>query len=147
MPKFHRSTSPPPGALRDVRNQRLYGSPDEQIEAFAERARGCPDPDRATVYTRRRRTSRAKSEAPVYGRATDTTPAQHARNVAMLERNMAAIANAVRIARECGNEAQRAAMATRARELRAEWLKLTGGLERRVIEVDQGSAVNPMVAV
>jgi hypothetical protein len=53
----------------------------------------------------------------------------------------------VRAARERGDEAARLDLAKRAREARAHLLDLTGGVERRAIEVDQGSAVNPMVAV
>jgi hypothetical protein len=65
----------------------------------------------------------------------------------MAEHNFQALTLQVRAARERGDEAARLDLAKRAREARAHLLDLTGGVERRAIEVDQGSAVNPMVAV
>lgn len=147
MPKFHRSSAAPPGALIETRNPRLYGSRDEQIEAFAERSRGCPDPERAVIYTRRRRTRPSERTTRPAQAAVDCTPREHARKRELLEHNFAALSAQVQAARAAGDEERRAALAARARALRAELLKLTGGVERREVEVDQGSAVNPMVAV
>jgi hypothetical protein len=53
MAKRSRTYAPPPGALAPLRNTRLYGGRDEQVEGNALRSRGCPNPDRAAVYTAR----------------------------------------------------------------------------------------------
>lgn len=139
--KFFRESRMPPGTGMKIRNTRLYGSPDEQIEGYAERARGCPDPESAVIYRKRRR-ARPVQNAP---REVAQTPAAHKRHVEIAEHNMIVAQAAVQRARADGKPT--AELAAHARELRAKWLDITGGLERREVEVDQGSAVNPMVAV
>jgi hypothetical protein len=114
------------------------------------RAHGCPDPDRAIVRSRRPRKgaevrNTVRSPKPVSQRAL--VQAQTLR-VERAYQAMLDAQDAVKAARDCGDHETRAACAITARERRAEWLAVSpDGLERRTIEVDQGSAVNPMVAV
>lgn len=143
MPKFHRESMPPPGTGLKLRNTRLYGSHDEQIEGYAERARGCPDPERAIVRKRRRRSPVGDSP-----REVGMNPVSHARHVRRLHDRMIKAQAAVKAARESGDEQRRLSAAQYARECRADWLKISGEMpEGRVIDVSLGSEVNPMVAV
>jgi hypothetical protein len=111
------------------------------------RAHGTPDPGRAIVRTRRARDTYRPLRAPKAVRPADCSPREHAEHVRQAEHNMDVLRAAVQEARACGDELARAAYAERARQARAILLELTGGIERRVVEVDQGSAVNPMIAV
>lgn len=150
MPKFHRSDAAPPGVSLPVRNPRLYGSRDEQIEGAALRSRSCPNPDSAVVYRRRpnsfyRERAREREMAAVLRQ--DSTPAQHVEHLRIAQHNHEVLVAQARAARERGDEPERQRLVALARERRAELIALGGGTERRTIDVDQGSAVNPMVAV
>jgi len=135
MPRLHRESAPPPGAMLSTRNTRLYGTRDDQIAGAAEYARGCPSPDRAIVRTSTRSAMRA-ARTPVESLLADCTPPQHQRNEQVARHNMEVAQRAVRDARERGDEPARIAAAKRARELRAAWLKLTGGVERIQFDID-----------
>lgn len=121
--KLYRKSDAPTGALMEVRNVRLYGSQEEQVSGAALRSRGCPSPDRAYVPAKTR-------QALERERATQ----DHARR---LQRAQTAMLEAQRLVR--GSRAtnlapdDRARLADDARRKRAEYLRLTGGVERRTI--------------
>jgi hypothetical protein len=103
-----------------LRNPRLYGSRDEQIAGLALRSRGitgrpAPDPERP------RDCSAGPARGPRVDRAD--TPRAHARRVAKLEDRMREAQAAARAARGTDAHAERVQVA---RELRANWLRLTG---------------------
>lgn len=114
-------------------------------------ARGTPDPDRKIIRTRRRRksTPTSMSATPAQrAREIGSTPRSHKRHVERLYAEMLEAQAAVAAARASGDEPARLTAAEYARECRARWQEISGSEpERRVIDVDQGSAVNPMVAV
>lgn len=119
----------------DLRNVRLYGSHEEQVAGAALRSRGCPNPDRAAVYERRSRSELARaSEAEAHARSLQRA------QTAMLEAQ-----RAVRRAKGLGLDY--GALAAESRAARAAYLRLTGGLERRAVDVDQGSETSPVRAV
>jgi hypothetical protein len=107
---------------------------DEQIATASLRARGCPNTDRAYVGSRKR------DEL-----ARERDMSSHARNLQRAQDEMFAAQRAVREARAMGQATED--LATIARERRARYLKLSGGTERRVIDVNQGSDTNPVRAV
>jgi hypothetical protein len=124
--KRHRTSAPPPGALTELRNPRLYGGRDEQIAGLALRSRSitgrpAPDPDRprdvsATVAPR------------VRGPRTEPadTPRAHARRVGKAYAAMVEAQAVVTDARMRGDESARLAAAEIARELRSAYLAMTG---------------------
>lgn len=130
MSKLYRSSAPPAGAFEPLRNTRLYGDRDTQIETASLRQRGTPNTDRAYVGTRKRADLRAE-------RAVSTHLAHlQAAQTAMLEAQ-----RAVRAARQNGaSKHEVRALAYTARTRRAEYLKLTGGVERRAVETAASSA-------
>lgn len=121
MSKLHRTSAPPAGYGVPLRNTRLYGDREEQISTAALRARGCPNPDRAVVVKPRRVLRDERAER----RARETL--QRAQT-AMLEAQ-----RAVRAARLAGDEDERARLAVLARRARAEYLRLSGGVEGHVV--------------
>lgn len=121
MAKLYRTDAPPAGAFLPAQNPRLYGTRDEQISGAALRSRGCPNTDRAYVGTRPRRELRVeRKNRSVIER---TQKAQ----TAMLEAQ-----RAVRAAKQAGEDFR--ALAGVARACRAEYLALTGGVERHAVE-------------
>jgi hypothetical protein len=110
----------------ETRNVRLYGDRDEQIAGASLRARGCPSTDRAYVKPLPRKALAAQRDS-----AAHTSHLQRAQT-AMLEAQ-----REVRRLKSCGLPYGDAA--TRARAARAEYLKLTGGVERRTVEVAASS--------
>jgi hypothetical protein len=114
MAKPHRTSAPPTGAHMDLRNMRLYGGREEQIAGAALSARGCPNPNRVLV----------------------TRP--HRAHLQRAQDAMLAAQRAVRAARLAGQDT--AALAATARNRRAEYLKLTGGVERREVEATTGAS-------
>lgn len=133
MAKFNRTGRAPAGAHEPLRNVRLYGGRDEQIEGLALRSKGQPDP-RYRVLTRKRADLVRESEERSH-RAH-----QQRAQVRMLQAQ-----DAVREARRYGRPY--AALAQEARAARAAYLKLTDGVERRTVEVDMGSDANKVKAV
>jgi hypothetical protein len=121
VPKLYRTTQPPAGYDLPPRNVRLYGSKDEQIATAALRARGCPSPDRAYVPSRRRTELAAAREQEGHMRRLQRA------QTAMLEAQ-----RAVRRAKSLGQDYGHLARASR--DARREYLRLTGGTERRAVE-------------
>lgn len=141
--KRHRTYAPPPGALVQMRNMRLYGSADEQIAGLALRSRGITgrpmaDPDRprdVSAQTIRRGARTAIAD----------TPRAFARRVDRARSRMEEAQLAVRHARETGVDPTAAAGA--ARLARSEYLALVGGMpERREIDLAQASDANKVKA-
>src|SRR4051795_7153344 len=126
MSKLYRTSRAPAGADLPKRNTRLYGNRDEQIAGASLRSRGCPNPDRAYVPSTARKTLVAKREAQSYA-----SKLQHAQT------RMLTAQRAVRRAKGLGLET--GALAAEARNARSEYLKLTGGTDRRVVEPSSGS--------
>lgn len=131
--KRHRTTLAPPGAFEQVRNTRLYGEREEQIAGASLRARGCPNPNRAVVTRKRVELANEREQSAHLARL------QRAQT-AMLEAQ-----RAVRAAKDAGQDF--APLAVQARALRAEYLKLSGGVERRTVDVAQASDANKIKAV
>jgi hypothetical protein len=137
--KRHRTDEPPAGAFIDLRNVRLYGDADAQVAGAALAARGTPNPNRAMVrrgdptYRTRVELARAREQA---GHAAGLQRAQ----VAMLEAQ-----RAVRAAKAAGQDYK--ALAATARDARARYIALTGGMERREVAVAQASDANKVKAV
>lgn len=105
-----------------TRNPRLYGGREEQIAGASLRARGCPSTDRAPAPTRRRSELRAERES--------------AATLARIQRvqvEMLTAQRAVQHAKRFGLD--KAPHVAAARKARAEYLRLTGGLESRTVEV------------
>jgi hypothetical protein len=122
--KLYRSSVPPAGFDLPVRNVRLYGSHDEQVATAALRSRGCPSPDRAYVPARSRQSLAAQRDREAHARRLQRA------QVAMLEAQ-----RAVKRARTSGRPAAEVrALAFAAREARAAYLRLTGGVERRTVD-------------
>lgn len=149
MSKFHRSERPP-APLRERRRDVLTDTRgvlrDEDFRLIGTDvpARGTPLPDYAID---RRRRPRSSYRAPTVNPNVDCTPREHAEHVRIAQHNFDVCVTQVSAARERGDESERLKWAELARERRATLLALTGGTERRAVDVDQGSAVNPMVAV
>jgi hypothetical protein len=110
----------------DLRNMRLYGGREEQIAGAALSARGCPNPNRVLV-TRPRAELRREHEQKA-----------HRAHLQRAQDAMLAAQRAVRAARLAGQDT--AALAATARNRRAEYLKLTGGVERREVEATTGAS-------
>jgi hypothetical protein len=141
--KRHRTYAPPPGALIELRNRRLYGDRDEQIAGMALRSRGITgrpmaDPDRP----------RDVSDRPVpRGPRTERTdsPRAFARRVDKARVSMEEAQRAVKLARERGQDTTAAAQMARTR--RAAYLALAGGMPvGRPIELAQASDANKVKA-
>lgn len=126
MSKLYRSSRAPAGADMPMLNTRLYGDRDEQIATASLRSRGCPNPDRAYAPAAPRKAIAAKREAASYA-----SKLQHAQT------RMLTAQRAVRRAKGLGLDTH--ALAAEARSARAEYLKLTGGTDRRVIEPSSGA--------
>lgn len=135
--KRYRTTTPPPGAMMNLRNVRLYGSREEQVAGASLRARGCPSPDRAPVP---RAAAPRRSELT---RAVETEA--HVRSLQRAQVAMLEAQRAVRRAKSLGQPYD--TLARESRSARAAYLALTGGLERRTVAVDQGSETSPVRAV
>jgi hypothetical protein len=141
MAKRSRTYAPPPGALAPLRNTRLYGGRDEQVEGNALRSRGCPNPDRAAVYTARPKRP-VKTASPV---AAPSSPRAFARKVEKARMAMEEAQRAVKLARERGQDTTAAAQMARTR--RAAYLALAGGMPvGRPIELAQASDANKVKA-
>lgn len=124
MPKLYRNSTPPAGFDLPARNVRLYGSHEEQVSTAALRARGCPSPDRAYVPARSRQALAAQRDREA-----------HARRLQRAQTAMFEAQRAVKRARTSGRPATEVrALAYVAREARAAYLRLTGGVERRTVE-------------
>jgi hypothetical protein len=141
--KRHRTYAPPPGALAPLRNTRLYGGREEQIEGMALRSRGITgrpmaDPDRprdvsGSTAPRGPRTERSDS------------PRAFARRVDRARARMEEAQLAVRHARETGVDPTAAAGAARA--ARKTYLDMIGGMpERRSLDLAQASDANKIKA-
>jgi hypothetical protein len=120
--KRHRTTQPPPGYDLPARNPRLYGTLAEQISGAALASRGTPNTDRAYVKPAPRKVLRLQREA-----------AAHTAHLQRAQDRMLTAQREVRRLKSCGQPFADAA--TEARAARAEYLKLTGGVERREVEV------------
>lgn len=142
--KRHRTYAPPPGALEPLRNPRLYGRRETQIEGNALRSRGCPNPNRAAVYE-----DRPVPPAPARSRssaASPQSPRAHARKVERAHARMSEAQAVVRDRKTRGLEYSDAV--AQARTARAAWLALTGGApERKTVVVATASDTNPVKAV
>lgn len=121
-----RNSTPPPGFGQALKNTRLYGDRDEQVSGTALRSRGTPNPDRAIVPCRPRKVLRIERET-----------AAHRAHLQAAQDQMLAAQREVRRLKACG--LPYAAAAADARYLRAEYLKLTGGVERREVQVAETS--------
>jgi hypothetical protein len=138
--KRHRTYAPPPGALAERRNPRLYGSREEQIAGLALRSRGITgrpmaDPDRPRDVS-------ATTTPKVRGARTDLadTPRAHARRVGKAYAAMLEAQAVIRDARMRDDEPARLEAVALARELRAAWLRLSGAdLESRELELSAAS--------
>jgi hypothetical protein len=117
-----RNSTPPPGYGQAPRNPRLYGDRDTQVEGFALRSRGTPNPDRAIVKARPRRVLALERET-----------AAHRAHLQKAQTRMLEAQREVRRLKSCGQPYADAA--TLARSARADYLKLTGGTERREVAV------------
>lgn len=102
-------------------------------------SRGTPNPDFAIVRTRSTSTAKPRRVKPKV-EVIDFDAKLSQCMVAML-----AAQAEVKLAKSEGRPY--ANLAATARKCRAEYLTLTGGVERRSIDVDQGSTVNPLIAV
>lgn len=143
MAKRSRTYAPPPGALAPLRNTRLYGGRDEQVEGNALRSRGCPNPDRAAVYSTRRSAGTATPAAPAA--TAPSSPRAFARRVDKARVSMEEARRAVTLARERGQDTTAAAQVARTR--RAAYLALVGGMpEARPLELAQASDANKVKA-
>lgn len=137
MAKLYRQSAAPAGADMQLRNPRLYGGRDEQIAGAALRARGCPNEDRGYVRSRPRAELRRERETAAFARSL-----QEAQSA------MLAAQRAVKRARALGRPAAEIrGLAYEARTARAAYLRLTGGVERRAVDVNTGSETNPVRAV
>jgi hypothetical protein len=124
--KRHRTTQPPPGYDLPARNPRLYGTLAEQISGAALASRGTPNPDRAIVKARPRKVLALERET-----------AAHRAHLQRAQDRMLSAQREVRRLKSCGQPYSDAA--TEARAARAEYLKLTGGVERREVQVAETS--------
>lgn len=124
MSKLYRESRPPAGYGEPLRNVRLYGDHSEQVATAALRARGCPSPDRAYVPARTRAALRSERDQ-----------AAHLARVQRAQTAMLVAQRAVRDARRAGAGAHELrALAFTARTARADYLRLTGGVERRSVD-------------
>jgi hypothetical protein len=121
-----RNSTPPPGYGQAIRNTRLYGDRDEQVSGTALRSRGTPNPDRALVKARPRKVLRVERET-----------AAHRSHLQRAQDRMLTAQREVRRLKSCGQPFADAA--SEARAARAEYLKLTGGVERREVQVAETS--------
>jgi hypothetical protein len=148
--KRHKETVAPPGAFLDNPsfpawdkpvNRRLYGSRDEQIAGRALRARGCPTGKPADDKVHRR----APRAVPV--KPARPAPLPLGLRVENVRREWERTTAEVRRLKANGADFSRAV--ARARELRAELLKLDPdmALKPRVIELAQASDANKIKAV
>jgi hypothetical protein len=133
MAKLHRTSRPPTGAFTPLRNTRLYGDRDTQIAGASLAARGTPNTDRAYVGSRKRSELRLEREQSA-----------HVGNVQRAQTAMLQAQRAVRAAKEAGQDYR--ALAATARDARARYIALTGGTERRSVDVAQGAESNPVRA-
>lgn len=127
-----------------MRNPRLYGRRDAQIEGIALRSRGCPNPNRAAVYE-----DRPAPPAPArssWSAPSAQSPRAHARRVEKAHARMSEAQAVVRDRKARGLEYFDAVSG--ARTTRAAWLTLTGGApERKTVAVAAASDTNPVKAV
>jgi hypothetical protein len=149
--KRHQESRPPAGAFADNPsfptwdrpvNARLYGSREERIQGTALRARGCPTPKPTDDKAHRR--------APKLKRAGKVAPAPVMPVALRVENVRRAWENATATVRRLKAEgADYSDAVTRARELRAELLKLDPdmALRPRTVELAQASDANPVKAV
>jgi hypothetical protein len=146
MAKRSRTYAPPPGALIELRNRRLYGGREEQIEGMALRSRGITgrpmaDPDRPRDVSDR--------PAPARGPRTERadTPRAFARRV---DKARVAMEDAQRAVSPCPRERGQdttAAAHDGADAARGLWLALAGGMPAgRPIELAQASDANKVKA-
>jgi hypothetical protein len=122
MAKLYRGSRAPAGADLPLRNTRLYGGRDEQIAGAALASRGTPNPDRGPGGTYVPRAVLAQSREV----------ASHAARLQRAQTAMFVAQRAVRDARSLGHDT--AALVVVARERRAAYLYLTGGVERRSVD-------------
>lgn len=129
MAKLYRKSGAPAGALLELRNTRLYGDREEQVSGAALRARGCPSPDRAYVPAKSREALRRERETEA-----------HARRLQAAQTAMFEAQRLVRGARAAGlSNSDRMALADSARRARAAYLRLTGGVERKIVAPETGA--------
>lgn len=131
--KRHRTDAAPPGALMQLRNTRLYGTREEQVSGRALSSRGTPNQDRAYVKPRPRRVLQAERAV-----------AAHRRHLQAAQDAMLAAQAATRSAKLAG--LPYAELAAVARAARAEYVKLTGGTERREVALAESSDANKIKA-
>ena len=134
--KRHKTTAPPPGAMLEMRNPRLYGSREEQISARALACRGVPDTRRfGEDPSTGIRWETVPERRPCPRTAAADTPAAHARRVAKLQGAMVECQAVVRDRKARGLDYSEAV--TAARTARAEWLAATGADDalRRTVDV------------
>lgn len=100
------------------------------------RSRGCPNPDYMIVR---------KSRARVIGEQTRAEQEDYAAKLRRAEHKMHGRIEEVKRRKAAGLDYRGAA--AEARAARHAWLELKGGLDVRQVSADQGSAVNPLIAV
>lgn len=133
MAKFHRTTRPPAGAGMKVRNTRLYGGYEEQVSGEALRSKGQPDP-RYGVITKPRADLRREREQ-----------ATHKARLQAAKVRMLSAQDAVRHAKKFGFPY--GDLAQEARAARAAYLALSGGTDRKTVDVSLGSETSKVRAV
>lgn len=124
--KRHRTSAPPPGALVELRNRRLYGSRDEQIAGLALRSRSITGRPMADPDSPRDVSATVAPSVRGPRTALADSPRAHARRVAKAYAAMVEAQAVVTDARMRGDEDARAQAAILARELRAAYLRLSG---------------------
>jgi hypothetical protein len=130
MSKLYRNSAPPAGTFQPLRNTRLYGDRDTQIATASLAQRGTPNPDRAIMPSRKRSTLRAERDQR-----------DHVAHLQKAQTAMLTAQRAVRAAKMAGaSDDERAKLADVARKRRAEYLKLTGGVESRAVDVNTGAS-------
>jgi hypothetical protein len=129
MSKLYRNSAPPAGTFQPLRNTRLYGDRDTQIATASLAQRGTPNPDRAIMPSRKRSTLRAERD-----QRDHRAHLQRAQDAMLHAQRM------VRMHKRLGDDVQREIWADKSRKLRAEYLKLTGGVESRAVDVNTGAS-------